>query len=68
MEKKIVSCEIEEGRFRNTVTAVFDDGSEDVIGGYYPDELHYSANEFMGLTEKQANDLMHDRDAAYLRD
>lgn len=67
MEKKIVSCNIEEGRFRNTITAVFDDGSEDVIGGYYPDELHYTENEFVGLTAKQADDLMHQRDTTYLR-
>jgi hypothetical protein len=34
---------------------------------YYPDELSFSADEFIGLTEDQAHQLFRDKDIAYLR-
>ena len=67
-KKKIVKCEIKRGRFMNIISVVYDDGSEkDGIGSYYPDELSFSEEEFIGLTEDQANKLMYERDKAYLR-
>lgn len=68
MEKRIKTCEIKEERFKNIVSVVYDDGSvDDRIGSYYPDELSFTPDEFVGLTEKEASDLMSERDKAYLR-
>lgn len=66
--KKIVKCEIKKGRFMNIISVLYDDGSEDDgLGSYYPDELSFSEDEFIGLTKDQAQKLMHQRDMAYLR-
>lgn len=68
MEKRIVECTIKAGRFMNIISVVYDDGSvDDGIGSYYPDELYYCESEFIGLTRKQASDLMDQRDKEYLR-
>lgn len=67
MEKKIVRCLIEKERFENIVSVVYDDHTDEVIGSYYPDELSYSVDEFIGLTRKQAIDLMTVKDITYLR-
>ena len=37
------------------------------LGVYYPDELHFTGMELMGLTRQEALDLMKARDTAYLR-
>ena len=67
-EKKIVACTIMEGRYQNTISVEYDDGSvDDRFAKYYPDELYFSANEFIGLTKKEARNLMRDKDIAYLR-
>lgn len=34
---------------------------------YYPDELSFTASEFIGLTREQAIDYYHSKDIAYLR-
>lgn len=34
---------------------------------YYPDELSFSASEFIGLTEAEAHNLKFKRDVSYLR-
>lgn len=68
MDKIIKHCQITCGRFQNTISVSYDDGTvEERLGVYYPDELHYSEIEFLGLTRKQAKDLMHERDRAYLQ-
>ena len=68
VDKKIKHCEIRKGRFMNIISVVYDDGSvDDGIGSYYPDELYFDEREFIGLTRKQASDLMDERDKAYLR-
>lgn len=67
-EKKIVECIISEGRFRNTISIKCDDGSViKRLYSYYPDELHFSESEFIGLTVEQACDLIKGKDVAYLR-
>ena len=40
---------------------------EHTLFDYYPDELHFNAQEFIGLTEEQARDLKYKKDLAYLR-
>ena len=68
MEKKINYCLIKEGKYSNTITVMYDDGSvDDHLGTYYPDELYFSEDEFIGLTEKEAKELMRQKDLAYLR-
>ena len=67
MEKKIKECIIEKARFRNVIYVVYDDCSSETIGSYFPDELYYSEDEFIGLTRRQASDLMDQKDKNYLR-
>lgn len=51
-----------------TVLADFEDGRTDVrLFQYYPDELFFSPEEFVGLTEEQAHGLFLKKDTAYLR-
>lgn len=67
MEKKIIACEITELRFKNEIDVMYDDGSVEAITTYYPDELSFDEREFIGLTEREASDLVRNRDKAYLR-
>lgn len=67
MNDKIVHCEIVEGRFVNRVFVYYDNGSNNCIGTYYPDELQFSQKDFIGLTEKEAYDLIAATDKKYLR-
>lgn len=68
MERKIVECKIFEGRYENIIGFKYDDGTvNDRVRRYYPDEISFYEGEFIGLTEKQAQDLMYQRDLAYLR-
>ena len=49
------------------VTVKFEDGTEKVLFSFYPDELCFRAEEFVGLTEREARELRRRRDVAYLR-
>ena len=49
------------------VTVKFEDGTEKVLFSFYPDELSFSPEEFVGLTEREARELRRRRDVAYLR-
>jgi hypothetical protein len=42
-------------------------GSELKLFEFYPDEIQFRADEFVGLTVVQAHQLHHDRDVAWLR-
>lgn len=39
------------------VRAVFGDGSSEVLFRFYPDEVHFEAKEFIGLTADEARTL-----------
>jgi hypothetical protein len=39
------------------VQAVFDDGSSEALFRFYPDEMHFDAKEFIGLTADEARKL-----------
>ena len=65
--KLIAKCRIEKGDFENTVIGVDESGVEHLLFTYYPDELHFKANEFVGRSIQYANDLFVKRDTAYLR-
>lgn len=49
------------------VAVTFEDGTEKVLFSFYPDEIMFYAQDFIGLTEKEAMSLRHARDVAYLR-
>lgn len=68
MNDKIVRCEIVEGKFVNRIFAYYDNGSNNCIGTYYPDELQFSQKDFIGLTEKEAYDFIAEANKKYLRD
>ncbi len=57
------------GRFGLTrkVYAVLTDGHEVDLFEYYPDELSFTSDEFVGLAVDEAHDLRHRKDVAYLR-
>jgi len=49
------------------VTAVFDDGEVKELFSFYPDELSFTEQEFIGLTEREARELRTRKDIAFLR-
>lgn len=49
------------------VTAVFDDDTEKRLFDYFPDEISFTPEEFVGLTEAEACQLKFDKDLAYLK-
>ena len=49
------------------VTVLFDNGEVKDLFYFYPDEIMFAPDEFMGLTEEQAWTLKYSKDTAYLR-
>lgn len=49
------------------VIATFEDGSTKTLFSFYPDEISFRAEAFVGLTEEEAYDLFQRKDRAYLR-
>jgi hypothetical protein len=49
------------------VSVTFNDGKEETLFTFYPDELSFYASEFIGLTRNEAMSLRHRKDVAYLR-
>ena len=49
------------------VIATFEDGSTETLFSFYPDEISFRAEEFIGLTREEAHALRHGKDVAYLR-
>ncbi|MDF2841623.1 MAG: hypothetical protein K0R00_49 [Herbinix sp.] len=69
-DKVIKECNIERQTgfaAENKVNVVYEDGMAEKILNYYPDELSFSEEEFIGLTKQQAKDLFHKKDIAYLQ-
>ena len=57
-------------RFGDPMPVVYvtlEDGAEQRLFEYYPDELFFSPGEFVGLTIDEARSLKHKKDVAYLR-
>lgn len=48
------------------VKVQFDDGSEKVLFEFFPDELSFTEDEFIGLTEEQAHELRMKKDIEFL--
>lgn len=71
-ERIIVDCEISPlpvnlGDPLPRVSVTFDDESDAVLFEYYPDEVSFTPEEFIGLTETQARELFGRKDRAYLK-
>jgi len=49
------------------VWVTYEDGKEEKLFSYYPDEISFVASEFIGLTKEEAHQLFHKKDVAYLR-
>jgi len=49
------------------VVATFENGSEKELFSYYPDELSFTPDEFVGLTENEARQLKTSKDKEYLQ-
>jgi hypothetical protein len=49
------------------VHVTLEDGTEQKLFEYYPDELSFSAGEFVGLTVEEGHALKTKKDVAYLR-
>lgn len=49
------------------VIVTLEDGSTRNLFSYYPDEISFTENEFVGLTVAQAFELRHRKDVAYLQ-
>lgn len=67
MVKIIKQCRIEKEGYKNVISVTYNDESKENIGVYFPDEIHYDANEFINLTRQRAIELMTQKDIAYLR-
>lgn len=72
MNSKIVSARITPlpqkiGDRLPEVWVTFEDGSEQMIFTYYPDEITFLESDFVGLTEEEARTLKFGRDRAYLQ-
>lgn len=49
------------------VMVTLEDGTEKQLFEYYPDELSFRAEEFIGLTEEQGRQLKFVKDKQYLQ-
>ena len=49
------------------VKVKYNDGDEETLFSFYPDEIDFCSAEFIGLTREQAGELHHNRDVTYLK-
>lgn len=49
------------------VYVTMDDGNEQFLFDYYPDEIRFRPEEFVGLTIEECHNLKYRKDLAYLR-
>ena len=49
------------------VIVTFENGHSKTLFSFYPDEIQFKDNEFIGLTEGEAHDLKRKKDVAFLR-
>ena len=66
---RIVKCEIVYGgKWEvDSVYAEFEDGTRKKLFTFFSDEINFSEDEFIGLTEEEAGKLRFNKDVAYLR-
>lgn len=75
-EPRIIKCTIgefprpkPEGLFDKMplVKVQFDNGEEKELFEFYPDELSFTENEFIGLTKEEGRQLKFEKDLQYLQ-
>jgi hypothetical protein len=49
------------------VWVTFDDGTEEYLFTFFPDEINFSVNEFVGLSREEAISLKFEKDKRYLQ-
>ncbi len=49
------------------IIATFSNGEVKTLFSFYPDEISFTASEFIGLTERQAVNLKYKKDLHYIR-
>ena len=49
------------------VYATIEDGTEHLLFSYYPDEISFTENEFVGLTLQEGKDLRRQKDLRFLQ-
>jgi len=49
------------------VFATMDNGQEEELFSFYPDEIMFTPSEFVGLTVAEARQLFHKKDVAFLQ-
>lgn len=67
MERTIKECKIVKNGHKMLVLVRDSTGEMGLIGSYYPDELSFTEDEFIGLTLSQAEKVIETRDTAFLR-
>jgi hypothetical protein len=72
MDLKIISARITEmpkGLFdpMPQVWVTYEDNKEQMLFEYYPDEISFTPNEFIGMTRSEAVHLKFKKDKAYLQ-
>ena len=50
-----------------SIIATFEDNSTKTLFSFYPDEISFSASEFIGLTEAEARQLKSRKDRSFIR-
>ena len=50
------------------VRVTYEDGSEEVLFEFYPDEIDFTEEEFIGKTRKEAKRMKFEKDKKWLRD
>ena len=49
------------------VKVTYEDGTEEVLFEFYPDEIDFTEKEFIGKTRKEAKRLKYEKDRKWLR-
>lgn len=70
--KKIVKCEI--GPYPKAlfdpmpeVKVEYEDGTSEILFNFYPDEISFTEEEFVGLNRKEAKRLKFEKDKQFLQ-
>lgn len=66
MDRKIIKCEIDSKEEPRKVEVQFDDMEIKVIFRYYSDEISFTPEELIGLTEDESRSLFGKKDREYL--
>lgn len=60
-----VKSELDYGEVQ--LVAVYEDGSEEFLFGYFPEEYSISPSELIGKTKDEAFDVKYEKDLAFMR-